>query len=437
MSSRKGDRTRQQSPPENEEEGESDEESERESSGDEEEVPAEKIPKVAILKNLERKKETVPKKKRVEFVTPEAGPSIVKGKEKEAGSSKPPLLPYVEVPRLKDLYKERSAAPKSHIPAVEKQQPAYKRQAPIQKTPLDMSEILKRLDDTKVEITQGELMRMASAMRKDYVKHLTPKRVATQQFGLANVVPGEEEMESLVETEAPELSAVEATMEEGEVEEMGPRGQEIDVEELEYVDIRTLPMAGMYVLQEATNELPAGAIVLEDPVEQFFNTMDQRQVPRRVIAASESQALKALHPIINGVSTQESLIDGGSQIVSMSLSTATALKLSWDPRIVIHMQSANKQVVPTEGLARNVPFRFDDITVYLQVHILRNVAYKVLLGRPWEVLTSCNIKNHPDGSQVVTLTDPNTGQVCAMPSYDRGQLPILLEKNAPLKKDFQ
>ena len=63
------------------------------------------------------------------------------------------------------------------------------------------------------------------------------------------------------------------------------------------------------------------------------------------------------------------------------------LAVSWDPDIKIQVQSANKTVEETLGLAKNVPFIFGDITVYLQVHIFTDPAYKVLLGRPFNVLT--------------------------------------------------
>jgi hypothetical protein len=51
----------------------------------------------------------------------------------------------------------------------------------------------------------------------------------------------------------------------------------------------------------------------------------------------------------------------------MSKEVVLKLKIPFNLDIVVHMQSANKQVEKTLGLARNVPFLFDDITVYLQI----------------------------------------------------------------------
>jgi hypothetical protein len=82
-------------------------------------------------------------------------------------------------------------------------------------------------------------------------------------------------------------------------------------------------------------------------------------------------------------------------------------------------QRASRQ---STGLARNVAFRFNGVTLYLQVHIIRNPAYKVLLCRPFEVPTKLAAANSADGSQLLTLTDPNTQRRCVVPTFKRGPL---------------
>jgi hypothetical protein len=104
----------------------------------------------------------------------------------------------------------------------------------------------------------------------------------------------------------------------------------------------------------------------------------------------------------------------------MALAIAEYLGLTWDPDINIYMQSANAQVEKSVGLAKNVAFRFGDITIYLQVHIIQEPAYKVLLGRPFEILTASVAVNKRDGSQILTLTDPQTQKRCTLPTLERG-----------------
>jgi hypothetical protein len=105
----------------------------------------------------------------------------------------------------------------------------------------------------------------------------------------------------------------------------------------------------------------------------------------------------------------------------MAYDLAKEIGLTWDPDVQIYMQSANGSLEKSVGLARNVSFKFGDIVVYLQVHIINNPAYKVLLGRPFEILTESTFENGNDGSQIVTIKDPNTGRRTTMATLPRGE----------------
>ena len=94
----------------------------------------------------------------------------------------------------------------------------------------------------------------------------------------------------------------------------------------------------------------------------------------------------------------------------MSEEVCNALVLHYDPTIRLHMMSANGGVDQSLGLAQNVPFVVGDITVYLQVHILRNPAYDILLSWPFDVLTQSIVRNFADKNQTITIIDPNTGR---------------------------
>jgi len=142
--------------------------------------------------------------------------------------------------------------------------------------------------------------------------------------------------------------------------------------------------------------------------------------PKQVYVARESAHLRVTFPVINNRDSVESVLDSGSQIVSMALDQAKSLGLIWDPKIQIYMQSANGTMEQLVGMAGNVQFKWGSMNIYLQVHIISNPAYKVLLGRPFDVLTSSRVENSADGGQVVTMTDPNTGRMYAVPTFDRG-----------------
>jgi hypothetical protein len=205
-------------------------------------------------------------------------------------------------------------------------------------------------------------------------------------------------------------------------------------EVLETISAERLPGATYEILAEDANGMAKGSVVVSDPVMQYLNTLAPGEKPKSVIVAAESHALRAVYPLINGVGEVESLLDPGSQIVSMSKEVAMALQVTWDPDIVVHMESANKSLEKTLGLAKNVPFVFGPITVYLQVHVIAKVAYKVLLGRPFDTITESGVRNSKDGSQSLTLTNLNTGERCVMHTHERGKPPTVLQR--PVKQDF-
>jgi hypothetical protein len=141
--------------------------------------------------------------------------------------------------------------------------------------------------------------------------------------------------------------------------------------------ISELPEATCEVLEEDREGMRKGDVIISNPVSQYLATCKE---PKIAIVARESQGLRAIYPSINGVGKVESLLDSGSQIISMAKSIAQKLEITWDAAVMINMESANRSIERTLGLAKNVPFACGSITVYLQIHILSSPAYKVLLG---------------------------------------------------------
>jgi hypothetical protein len=123
---------------------------------------------------------------------------------------------------------------------------------------------------------------------------------------------------------------------------------------------------------------------------------------------------------VDGQDKVEAILDPGCQVVAMSEEVCNALALHYDPTIQLHMMSANGGVDQSLGLACNVPFLVGDITLYLQVHVLRAPAYDILLGRPFDVLTQSVVRNYTNENQTITIFDPNTGRKATVPTIPRG-----------------
>jgi hypothetical protein len=294
-------------------------------------------------------------------------------------------IPYAKVRPLPEVTREERA--------VVEQRGGYKNKAPLQDDGRAIS-LIKEALKAPVNVTTEDLLSISETARQELRKLLTKKRV--------------EKTQSLMTTEMQNMENV--------------------------VHAEQLPSASYEVLEEERSGIPKGSVVIRDPVVQYLGSLQPGEKPKRVVVAQESLGLRAVYPLINGEGKMESLLDGGSQIVSMARDTAVELKIAWDPDIIVHMESANRALEPTLGLAKNVPLIFGHIVVYLQVHIIREPAYKVLLGRPFDSVTESLVKNEKDGSQILTLTDPNTGERCSMRAHERGKQPEVLD--LPVNQDF-
>jgi hypothetical protein len=279
-------------------------------------------------------------------------------------------------------------------------EPGFKNRAPLQLDERAKDLILEALKHP-ISITTEDLLNVSEPMRQELKKLLIKKRLERKSVSLAaEVEPGGTSTQRPTET----------------------------------ISAERLPEATFEVLVEERDGMPKGSVIVSDPVMQYLNTLGPGETPKVVVVAAESHALRTVYPLINRAGSVESLLDPGSQIVSMSRAISIGLGVNWDPDITVQMQSANNTFENTLGLAKNVPFLFGTITVYLQVHVVENAAYKVLLGRPFDIITESIVKNAKDGSQSLTLTDPNTGVRCEMHTHERGKAPSILQGS--FKSDF-
>ena len=140
------------------------------------------------------------------------------------------------------------------------------------------------------------------------------------------------------------------------------------------------------------------------------------------MTAKDRHLIRTLWCTVNETAVVECVLDGGSQIVAISESCCNRLRISVDPTAGIPLISANGAIDKTIGLARNVPVRVPgDITVHLQMYVVRTTAYEVLLGRPFETLVKLKVENPSEEEQLVTMHCPNTGAIARVATTPRGE----------------
>jgi hypothetical protein len=85
----------------------------------------------------------------------------------------------------------------------------------------------------------------------------------------------------------------------------------------------------------------------------------------------------------------------------------------------LKMEAANSTITETHGRLHNICFTFDNIDIYLQVQVMPNAPYDILLGRLSYTLTECITKDFANGDQHLTITDPNTRQCVMIPTKEQ------------------
>ncbi|EED82435.1 predicted protein [Postia placenta Mad-698-R] len=246
---------------------------------------------------------------------------------------------------------------------------AYKTIVPVIQPKLAEEIFQHSMKSQFVTLTPEELLSIAPDVRTKYRDAVTPKRVSTEPVASAPVV---------------EIGADEVTA------------------------VNQLSCSG------AT--LEPGATIVPDPYETYLKHIPHGEHPAEFTVARDSNAIRSIIALIDNKEQIECIVDPGSQIVAMSEEVCLGLNLLFDPTIQLNMQSANGEVDRSLGLIRNVPFRIGEIVLYLQAHVIRNAAYDILLGRPFDMLTQSVVKNFADENQTITILCPNTGETVTIPT---------------------
>ena len=301
-----------------------------------------------------------------------------------------PELEMTPIGRIEQNHRRTRIEPEKHVPA-------FKTRAPVEE--LELDDLLDRILKADVTVKLGTLLKSVKGTRETLRKLLTSRRVPIE----------------------PKLAAKIESMNDDALKYWEVFAQTNELVDL--LDVKDLSVSSYTVLCEPTHDLPKGSVVASDPVLQYLNALPTNEHPKPIFVARESFALRTVFPLINGKAAEESILDGGSQIVSMSKATAESLGLTWDPKILIHMQSANGQFEKSLGLAKNVPFKFGTLVVYLQVHVINDPAYKVLLGRPFDAVTRSTYKNDEYGEQTLILKCPRTDTEFEVETLERGKTP--------------
>lgn len=171
-----------------------------------------------------------------------------------------------------------------------------------------------------------------------------------------------------------------------------------------------------------TKRIPTASTLLHSyggEVESFEMKMAKlKERKDNLLTAPHTSELRSVDCEIEGI-TVEAVIDSGSQIVAIRKDLWERAGYPIRSDHLLTMESANGTSDETLGLLHDLPVTIGGIQLYLQVQVVVNAPYEMLLGRPFIKYTEANDKSWSDGTNHLTLTDPNSGAVVTIPTRKR------------------
>ncbi|KAF9439955.1 hypothetical protein P691DRAFT_784123 [Macrolepiota fuliginosa MF-IS2] len=108
---------------------------------------------------------------------------------------------------------------------------------------------------------------------------------------------------------------------------------------------------------------------------------------RSLIVANQVEDLRTIPLKLGGSIMVEAILDEGLQIMAIRCDVWEKLSLPLLSNQTMVMESANASKEVTLGLLRDLPACIGCSMFYLQVQVVKNVSYEMLLGQPFLTLT--------------------------------------------------
>lgn len=140
-------------------------------------------------------------------------------------------------------------------------------------------------------------------------------------------------------------------------------------------------------------------------------------------AAAASLPLRVIYPSFGPGVEPECILDGGAQVVVMRKDIWERLRAPIATGKAMAMESANATTNTTVGLIENHPVQLGPITLHLQIQVVEEAPFEVLLGRPFFDITSCAEVSRSGGGHELRVKDPSNGLLYVFATQPRPHRP--------------
>lgn len=190
------------------------------------------------------------------------------------------------------------------------------------------------------------------------------------------------------------------------------------------------PEIRRHVKDLVTNRrIPTANIVeINDPA-NTFHTVSPSDTPSSVLidiakydqsTADVKTSLRVIYPDFGSGIRPECILDTGSEIVVMRRDVWKKLRgVDIRPARNMSMETANSSRTSTIGLIVDHPVSLGPITVYLQIQVVLDAPFEVLLGRPFYDVLSGKDVSFKGGEHELHAINPDTGEPAIFATYQR------------------
>ena len=91
------------------------------------------------------------------------------------------------------------------------------------------------------------------------------------------------------------------------------------------------------------------------------------------------------------------------------------------PTKTYNMVAADHSRSSTLGTLENVLLKFGDVELYIQVQVVEDAPFDILLGQPFFAVAGAQTSHSTSGEQLITLKDPNSGSVVTLATKGKGE----------------
>ena len=148
------------------------------------------------------------------------------------------------------------------------------------------------------------------------------------------------------------------------------------------------------------------ALCFETQPESWVVDLSRYEAPS---TAHASLPLQVIYPLFGHGVTPECILDGGAQVVIMCRDVWAKLNFPITANKSMRMESANSSTYQTLGMLENIPITLRSVTVKLQIQVVDDAPFEVLLGHPFFDILSASEQSKPGGHHSLKIRDPSDG----------------------------